>query len=45
MATVSLPLLGGHVIFPLLAPAGIANLALAVWLLAKGFADKSPATK
>jgi len=45
MATVSMPLLGGHVIFPLLAPAGIANLALAVWLLAKGFADKSPATK
>ena len=44
MATVSMPLLGGHVIFPLLAPAGIANLALAVWLLAKGFADRSPAT-
>jgi hypothetical protein len=45
MATVSMPLLGGHVIFPLLAPAGLANLALSVWLLAKGFADKSPATK
>lgn len=44
MATVSMPLLGGHVVFPLLAPAGIANLALAVWLLAKGFADKDPAT-
>lgn len=44
MATVSMPLLGGHVIFPLLAPAGIANLTLSVWLLAKGFADRSPAT-
>jgi Domain of unknown function (DUF4386) len=43
MATVSMPLLGGHVIFPLLAPAGIANLALAVWLLTKGLADKDPA--
>jgi uncharacterized protein DUF4386 len=40
MAMVSAPLLGGHVIFPLLAPAGIANLALALWLLTKGFADK-----
>jgi hypothetical protein len=44
VATVSLPLLGGHVIFPLLAPAGIANLALVLWLLVKGFADKEPAT-
>jgi hypothetical protein len=42
MATVSAPLLGGHVLFPLLAPAGIANLALALWLLTKGFADKEP---
>lgn len=40
MATVSLPFLGGRVIFPLLAPAGIANLALALWLLTKGFAEK-----
>lgn len=45
MATVSMPLLGGHIIFPLLAPAGIANLALAVWLLAKGFADTSSTAK
>ncbi len=42
MATVSLPFFGGRVIFPLLAPAGIANLALALWLLAKGFADPEP---
>ena len=45
ITTVSMPLLGGHVMFPLLAPAGIANLALAVWLLTKGLADKEPATK
>jgi hypothetical protein len=45
MATVSLPFFGGRIIFPLLAPAGIANLALAVWLLTKGFADKGRATK
>jgi hypothetical protein len=36
MVTVSLPFFGGRIIFPLLAPAGIANLALAVWLLARG---------
>ena len=43
MATVSLPFFGGRVIFALLAPAGIANLALAVWLLTKGFADRPAA--
>ncbi|HEV8332562.1 MAG TPA: DUF4386 family protein [Steroidobacteraceae bacterium] len=42
MATVAAPLLGGQIIFQLLAPAGIANLALALWLLTKGFADKDP---
>lgn len=39
MATVSMPFFGGRVIFPLLAPAGIANLALSVWLLTKGLAE------
>lgn len=43
VATVSRPFLGGAVIFPLLAPAGLAHLALALWLLAKGFPDKAPA--
>lgn len=43
VATVSLPLLGGKVMLPLLAPAGIAHLALALWLLVKGFPDKDPA--
>ena len=45
MATVSLPFFGGRIIFPLLAPAGIANLALAAWLLARGFSDKPLASK
>ena len=40
MVTVARPFLGGQVIFPLLAPAGIAFLLSAVWLIAKGFADK-----
>lgn len=43
VATVSLPLLGGKVMLPLLAPAGIAHLALALWLLVKGFPDRDPA--
>jgi Domain of unknown function (DUF4386) len=39
MVTVARPLFGAQVIFPLLAPAGIAFLLAAVWLLVKGFAD------
>lgn len=44
MATVSMPFFGVPVRFVLLAPAGIANLALATWLVARGFSDKSAAT-
>jgi Domain of unknown function (DUF4386) len=44
IATVSRPFFGGEVIFPLLAPAGIVHLLLALWLLAKGFADRAPAS-
>jgi uncharacterized protein DUF4386 len=40
MVTVARPLFGAPVIFPLLAPAGIAFLLAAVWLLVKGMADK-----
>jgi hypothetical protein len=43
MVTVARPFLGGQVIFPLLAPAGIAFLLSAVWLMIKGFADAKPA--
>jgi Domain of unknown function (DUF4386) len=41
ITVVSLPFLGGRVIFPLLAPAGLAHFAFALWLLAKGFADSA----
>jgi hypothetical protein len=41
LATVSLPLFGGHIVFPLLAPLGVAHLALVAWLLAKGFAGRA----
>jgi hypothetical protein len=37
VVTVSLPIFGQRVIFGLLAPLGIALLAIAAWLLAKGF--------
>ncbi len=36
MIAVAKPLFGGWVIFPMLAPLGLANLALIVWLLWKG---------
>jgi hypothetical protein len=39
MVTVARPFFGAQVIFPLLAPAGIAFLLSAVWLLVKGLAD------
>jgi hypothetical protein len=39
MVTVARPLFGAQVVFPLLAPAGIAFLLAAVWLLVKGLAD------
>jgi len=41
IATVARPFFGAQVVFPLLAPAGIAYLLAAAWLLAKGFPDKS----
>jgi Domain of unknown function (DUF4386) len=39
LLTVSRPFFGAQVIFFLLAPLGLANLAVAAWLLVKGFAD------
>jgi Domain of unknown function (DUF4386) len=42
LTTVSMPFLGGRVMLPLLAPVGIAHLALAIWLIVKGFADPKP---
>jgi Domain of unknown function (DUF4386) len=37
MIAVAKPLFGGWVVFPMLLPLGLANLALVVWLLWKGF--------
>ena len=40
ITTVTRPFFGGEVVFSLLAPLGLANLAVALWLMIKGFADK-----
>jgi hypothetical protein len=40
---VAMPLFGRDVVFPLLAPSGLAQLALALWLLVKGFGRPSTA--
>ena len=39
IATISMTFFGMRILFPLLAPAGIALLSLALWLIAKGFTD------
>jgi hypothetical protein len=39
IAVVAMPLFGQDVVFPLLAPMGLSQLALALWLLLKGFQD------
>jgi hypothetical protein len=41
ITSVSRPFFGGEVIFYLLAPLGLANLSVALWLLIKDFPDKS----
>ena len=38
---VAMPLFGRDVVFPLLAPMGLAQLALALWLIAKGVAARA----
>ncbi len=40
ITTISRPFFGAQVLFYLLAPLGIANLAVALWLMIKGFAEK-----
>jgi hypothetical protein len=42
ITTVARPLFGLNVIFPLLAPLGICQLILAIWLIAKGFRVEAP---
>lgn len=43
MTGVGMPLFGHDVVFPLLAPLGLSQLALALWLLAKGFRGQAGA--
>ena len=40
IASLAMPLFGHDVMFPLLAPMGLSQLILALWLLAKGFPDQ-----
>jgi hypothetical protein len=40
ITTVTRPFFGGEVLFSLLAPLGLANLAVALWLMIKGFPDR-----
>jgi hypothetical protein len=37
---VSMPLFGHNVVFPMLAPLGLTQLALALWLLVKGLPER-----
>jgi hypothetical protein len=40
VTAVAMPLVGHDVVFPLLAPLGLSQLILAVWLITKGFRDQ-----
>src|SRR5262245_9972964 len=42
--SLALPFFGRDVVFPMLAPMGLSQLILALWLLAKGFREGSPPT-
>jgi hypothetical protein len=42
IASLTLPFFGRDVVFPLLAPMGLSQLILALWLVAKGFREVSP---
>jgi hypothetical protein len=44
LIAVTMPLFGATIVFPLLAPAGLAHLALVVWLLVKGFDERRGAS-
>jgi hypothetical protein len=46
ITSVAMPLFGHEVVFPMLAPIGVSQLILAIWLIAKGFRDPaSPRTE
>jgi len=41
ITSLALPLFGHDVVFPMLAPLGLSQLILALWLVTKGFRDES----
>jgi len=41
ITSLALPLFGHNVVFPMLAPLGVSQLILALWLVTKGFRDES----
>jgi hypothetical protein len=42
LIAVAMPLFGHSVVFPMIYPLGLSHLALVLWLLAKGFAERQP---
>jgi hypothetical protein len=42
LTSVGMPLFGHEVVFAMLAPVGLSQLILALWLIGKGFRDSSP---
>ena len=42
MIAVAMPLYGEPVVFAMLMPLGLSQLALALWLLARGLAERAP---
>ena len=42
MISVAMPLYGEPVVFAMLMPLGLCQLALALWLLARGLAERAP---
>jgi hypothetical protein len=41
LTSVGMPLFGHDVVFPMLAPLGLSQLALSLWLIARGFRDQA----
>ncbi|GAA0710835.1 hypothetical protein GCM10009105_12320 [Dokdonella soli] len=41
----TMPLFGYHIVFLLLLPLGLSQLALAAWLMAKGFEERQPPSR
>jgi len=45
IGSLALPFFGRDVVFPMLAPMGLSQLILAIWLIVKGFREASPPTE